>query len=107
MGHESANCGRIQGDPGGAGTPEPGSDPTPNCEADLSISMPNRDPQQLREHARRLLDTSRHEYDTARYNRLRSMRIGIDSGLSTHEVGEVLGITGSGVRKALKRAGDA
>ena len=102
----SRMMGRIKGSPRGAVTPNLGPNPT-ESEAALSIDMATCEPQEIRDNAIRLLDNARREYSTARYNRIRSMQLARACGLSCSEIGEVLGVTDSGVRKALQRAGDA
>ena len=57
-----------------------------------------------KDHAVALLDASRKAYDDARLNRLRYMRFGRQYGMTYAEIGEILGISATGVRMALKRA---
>jgi DNA-binding NarL/FixJ family response regulator len=68
--------------------------------------MASCEPQEIRNNAIQLLDNARRDHFAAHYDRIRSIRVARACGMSYREIGEVLGMTESGVRKLFLRAGD-
>ncbi len=88
--------------------PGPSHTPTPyeiECEAHLMIAdLSAMTPVQRRDFAIGVLDGDRRQYETAKFRRPLSMMFARECGLSCHDIGAVLGITGEAVRQAIKRA---
>lgn len=111
LGNVSRKWGRIQDDPAGVGAPMAGSshEPPRNDEIEVALTVPSvgrPSDSELQSHAITLLDEVRSQYESARINRLRYMQLARKYGLSCMDIGSILGITESAVRKALAKAGD-
>lgn len=105
------NWGKIQDDPAGVGAPMTGSDQPESShetgKADVTIAIVER-PSDIERQDRMVgrLDDIRHQYESSKLNRDRLMAQARHMGMTHHEIGEVLGITESAVRAAIKRSGD-
>lgn len=103
--------GKIQDDPAGVAAPMTGSDQPESSEeqgkADVTIAIVER-PSDIQQQDRMIgkLDHVRDLYESSKLNRDRLMVQARSQGMKYHEIGEVLGITESAVRAAIKRAGD-
>jgi len=108
---ECESWGKIQDDPAGVGAPMTGSDQPESRQeqgkADVTIAIVER-PSDIEKQERMVgrLDRVRDLYESSKLNRDRLMAQARRQGMTHHEIGEVLGITESAVRAAIKRAGD-